>query len=129
MNLFRIYADGDGETHLESIDLSCFPRPEDGTPKRVGIKEIPTTGLTITELKERKPDQGWHPAPRRQLVVVLQGALEVTTTDGTTRRIESGAALLTDDLRGKGHLTREVGEEALGSLIIGIDPAWELPSS
>ena len=38
-------------------------------------------GSTFVELPEGL-DQTWHPASRRQIVVVLSGLLEVTTTDG-----------------------------------------------
>ena len=129
MNLFRVFADNDGETHLERIDVTRFARPEDGQPARVGLKEIPATTLTITELLERKPDLGLHPAPRRQLVIVLRGALEVTTTAGDVERFGAGDCLLTDDVTGNGHLTREVGDEPLASVIVGVSADWACPTA
>ena len=53
-------------------------------------------------------DQTWHPAPRRQIVVVLSGELDVTTTDGVSRRFGPGEVFLADDGGGQGHQTRTV---------------------
>jgi hypothetical protein len=121
MNFARVYADEAGETHLTAIEL---PSGGDG---RFGLSGVPTTTLTIGRLTERKFDQGWHTAPRRQIVVVLCGALEVTTTTGDCRRFNAGDCLLADDLDSKGHITREVGEDYLATLTIGIPPDWQLP--
>lgn len=54
-------------------------------------------------------DQTWHPAPRRQIVVILTGTLEVTTSDHASRCFGPGQCFLADDMGGKGHLTRAVG--------------------
>jgi quercetin dioxygenase-like cupin family protein len=54
----------------------------------------------------------WHPAPRRQLVVILRGRLEVETSDGARREFGPGDARLIEDTRGRGHVTRILGEEA-----------------
>ncbi len=53
-------------------------------------------------------DQTWHPAPRRQIVIILTGTLEVTTSDHASRRFGPGQCFLADDMGGKGHLTRAV---------------------
>jgi hypothetical protein len=51
-------------------------------------------------------DQGWHPAPRRQLVMVLSGEVEVGTPDGEHRRFGAGDLFLADDVGTEGHTTR-----------------------
>jgi quercetin dioxygenase-like cupin family protein len=53
-------------------------------------------------------DQDWHPAPRRQLVAVLSGALEVGTPDGQVRRFGPGDLFLADDVGTRGHTTRAI---------------------
>jgi quercetin dioxygenase-like cupin family protein len=60
-------------------------------------------------------DESWageepHPAPARQYMVSLQGAVEVTASDGDTRRVGPGEVLLIEDTTGKGHSTRAIGE-------------------
>ena len=55
----------------------------------------------------------WHPAPRRQYVIILTGQLEIGLGDGTTRRFGPGDARLVEDTTGQGHTTR-VGEGRAG---------------
>jgi len=60
---------------------------------------------------------GWscepHPAPHRHLMVVLHGTLESTTSDGETRRLPPGGAVLVEDTTGLGHGIRSVGGEVV----------------
>lgn len=51
-------------------------------------------------------DQDWHPAPTRQLVVVLSGRLQVEVASGEQREWGPGGIFFADDTGGQGHLTR-----------------------
>ena len=51
-------------------------------------------------------DQDWHNAPQRQLVFVLEGHIEVETTDRETRSWKRGGLFAAEDVAGRGHLTR-----------------------
>ena len=51
-----------------------------------------------------------HNAPRRQFIVHLEGAVEVEASDGERRRFGPGDVVLVEDLEGRGHVTRWVGE-------------------
>lgn len=53
----------------------------------------------------------WHPAPRKQFVMVLKGVMAVEAGDGETRRFEAGHVLLVTDTAGRGHKTGVIGEE------------------
>jgi hypothetical protein len=67
---------------------------------------------------------GWdsppHPAPRRQWVVMLQGTVEATTSDGETRTFGPGAAVLLEDTDtlGAGHRTRVTSEEDWLAMVV-----------
>jgi hypothetical protein len=50
-----------------------------------------------------------HQAPRRQWVVPLRGAFQVTVTDGTSRRFGPGDLILVTDTTGSGHTTVSIG--------------------
>ena len=64
------------------------------------------------------PPIDWHHAPRRRYVVVLKGRFEVEVENGgTTRSFGLGDVLLAEDLTGKGHLTRAVGEDWVWMLV------------
>lgn len=64
---------------------------------------------------------GWdsppHPAPARQWIVMLRGAVESTTSDGEVRVFGPGAAVLVEDTTGAGHRTRVVGDEAWAAMV------------
>jgi hypothetical protein len=55
-------------------------------------------------------DGSWHPSPKRWFVVTLAGEIEVTTTDGETRRLRAGILWLIDDTTGRGHNTRVLSD-------------------
>ena len=52
----------------------------------------------------------WHPAPRRQLMFMLVGELEVRVSDGQVRRLSAGDVFLVEDTVGKGHVSTVVGD-------------------
>jgi quercetin dioxygenase-like cupin family protein len=54
------------------------------------------------------PPQDWHHAPRRQLVVVLSGSVEVEIGDGSKARFGPGDCFVADDLAGRGHRTTDL---------------------
>ena len=47
-----------------------------------------------------------HPTPTRQILCALQGEYEFTASDGTSRPISAGSAILLEDTWGKGHTSR-----------------------
>ena len=55
--------------------------------------------------------QDWHPASRRQLLIVLSGIQEVKTSDGRKHRC-SREVFLADDVGSRGHRTRTIGGPA-----------------
>lgn len=73
-------------------------------------------------------DQPPHPAPEPQIVVVLQGRLEVTVTGtGETKRWGPGDAVIASDHDGVGHFTKTLDGPAtvlfvpLGDLVHELD--------
>jgi quercetin dioxygenase-like cupin family protein len=64
---------------------------------------------------------GWdgrqHPSPRRQALLCLEGALEVTSSAGETRALAAGAVLLMEDTHGRGHRTVVVAGPFVGVLV------------
>ena len=101
MGTFRLYTGPDGQSHIETIDLAKTPEW--------------TAGLATTNITFRSQPPGrfqdWHPAPRRQFVIILSGQLEIGCGDGSTQVFGPGDARLVEDTTGKGHTTRVVGGE------------------
>ena len=74
-----------------------------------------TTLLATTGIIFRSAEPGsfsdWHNAPRRQFVITLSGEAEIGLGDGSVHRFGPGHANLVEDLTGKGHTTRVVGNQ------------------
>jgi hypothetical protein len=68
-------------------------------------------------------DSAPHPAPARQWVIMMRGVIEVTTSQGETRRFGAGDLLLAADTEGLGHRTVAVGEPPFEALFIPAGPA------
>jgi hypothetical protein len=105
MRFFRLYTGDDQQSHLEELKLPFAPGQfAEQTPLQ------PTTGVIFTRVASR-PTINWHNAPRRQYVVTLGGAVEIGLGDGTVQRFGPGEVVLAEDLTGKGHTTRAVGDD------------------
>ena len=104
MKYIRIYADANGESHTEDVEVPTSRGP------RGALLGQPIGASSIT-FRQSPPDwnQDWHNAPRRQFVITLAGEAEIVTSDGAVRRVGPGDVLLTEDVTGKGHITRGVG--------------------
>jgi hypothetical protein len=104
MKYVRMYADANGESHLEDIE----PVTADVQATFDPALTLPVNLLRFVTT-ESSYDRGWHNAPWRQWVVTLRGNWAIETSDGDIRRFGPGDVLLAEDLTGKGHINH-VGE-------------------
>jgi len=125
VTVFHLHGDAAGDTHVTVVDL---PANETTAGVVRGLTDIPATTAGIGEFVERKPDQGVHNAPRRQFLVVLSGVLEIVTTLEQREHLHPGDVLLADDVTSKGHISRDVGDEPLALMAVGVADEWALPS-
>ena len=100
MKLPRIYTGEDNQSHFEELDLPLLP-------DRRATSAWVSGSMAFGESPVLAP-QDWHHAPRRQLVAVLSGALEVEVGDCSKRHFGVGDFFLADDLTGQGHKTQDV---------------------
>jgi hypothetical protein len=104
----RIYASSDGESHFEDVVVETTRVTV--APEATGAMASP---IPVGELTFASMDAGyhrpWHAAPRRQFAFVSSGELEVTASDGESRRFGPGSVFLAEDTTGNGHRTRAVG--------------------
>jgi hypothetical protein len=105
MKYTRIYADADGESHLQDVNQEMKPADNASTMSEM----IAATGVIFRETRSGEYFIDWHNAPRRQFVVNLSGEVEIEVSDGETRRFGPSSILLAEDLTGKGHISRGVG--------------------
>jgi hypothetical protein len=128
LNITRVLADERGQTRFADVVLPSLPDPGDGVGgRRLSLRDIPTTTMNVNEMLDAIGTVDAHVAPRRQMIVVLRGAFEITTSLGERRRFERGDCLLADDVVGEGHRFDDVGDELLATLAIGIAETWAAP--
>jgi quercetin dioxygenase-like cupin family protein len=108
MKVVRIYTDADNQTHFQEVDLDTFAT----LSAQVG------TGPVRLNQGPARSAMDFHNAPRRQYVVMLSGQMEIEIGDGTKRVLDPGDILVAEDLTGKGHITRGVGEQPRVSLAV-----------
>jgi len=107
----RIYTGADGESHFEDMSGSIL----DG---QFGATQLQTAeGVFFTRSRPGN-DSGWHTAPRRQYVIGLTGVVEIATADGTALQFKPGDVLLAEDLTGRGHSTRVIGDDVRVSAMV-----------
>ena len=118
VSFIRIYADEDGESHFEDVDL---PFEEvDFVPPAAPVLMSPPQAAGDYRVERVPPGyQGnWHTVPQRVLAVYFSGSCEMTTSDGDVKVLGPGTVLLAEDTTGKGHISHVVGSEELQGLIV-----------
>jgi hypothetical protein len=106
----RVYSDAEGESHFEDAEFS-FALADFAPPAPPISVAEPISADSITVISSAAGWHGdWHPAPRRQLMFMLVGELEVRVSDGDVRRFKAGDIFLAEDTAGKGHVSTVVGD-------------------
>ena len=112
MGFTRLFSSDDGESHIEELDLA-------------GLSSATPPTLKASSIAFRTYEPGhlidWHTGPRRQFVITLSGRAEIGLSDGTVHLFEPGHVSLVEDLTGKGHTTKVVGDEPRVIAIIPVD--------
>ncbi len=87
----RIFADGNGETHMEDIEITLQPKKlfKDNPPLRLS-ENLPASWYNICYVPTGMEEVDWHNPPQRLLVLWLTGEVEFETSDGDVRRLPEG---------------------------------------
>ena len=102
MGIYRIYKGDDDISHIEELPLHDPFWESVKTSSAMFFKEF-TPGTFLD----------WHPAPRRQIVIILSGRLEHEFRDGSRHTFGAGDVRVLVDTSGEGHTTRVLGDEAV----------------
>jgi hypothetical protein len=105
MKIVRLYTGEDRESHFEDIEIDFKPKGDMEASPSQAAANIFFRRAPVGHIQE------WHPAPRRQYVITLAGQSEIEIGDGSVRRFGPGDIVLAEDLTGRGHITRAVGNE------------------
>lgn len=112
LNLFRLFSDADGQTHLEDVGYSMATTRHGLIAENIFASEC---GIRVYDGGQEAPE--FTVSPVRQLVIPLAGRSEVEASDGSRRVLEVGTILLAEDLTGAGHLVHELEQPRLNLLV------------
>ena len=116
MRIHNLYVDASGETHFRDIEVEWV---EERNFSKLSAR-LPATGIIFRETSADY-DLDWHPAPRRQYIINLDGGVKITASDGESRVIGAGEVLLVEDTNGKGHLSKSVSGKLRHSIFVAIE--------
>ncbi|PYM33560.1 MAG: hypothetical protein DME15_11000 [Candidatus Rokuibacteriota bacterium] len=116
MKIHRLYADKNGESHFEDVEITFTESTRAG---RLSPR-LPATGIIFREVSPDY-DLDWHPAPRRQYIINLDAGVQITASDGEMRRIGAGEILLVEDTWGKGHRSRALDGKLRHCIFVPVD--------
>ena len=102
----HLYTGKDGKSHFEEAEFS-FETDAKGDLRTPNMK---ATALNV-KISYPLPSYDWHPAPRRQFAITVEGQVDIIASGGETRRFSPGDILLVDDLTGEGHMSKVVGKQ------------------
>ena len=107
--ILRLYSGDDGQSHFEDLQPPMGP-----------VEDSPMQAATGITFRSSEPGEfiDFHVAPRPQYVITLTGYVEIGLGDGTVKRLGPGDVMLAEDLTGKGHTTRIVGDQTRLSVAI-----------
>ena len=113
----RVYADASGESHFEDVFLPSEQRSSPTGTVDALTAPLRTDGVVFRAVVSEASDTDPHNAPRRLLIVQLDGTVEVEVSAGEVRRFGPGSVLVVEDTAGKGHVTRNVSGGVRSTLV------------
>jgi hypothetical protein len=116
MQITRVYSDKDGESHFEEIEIELKSAGEIGRLS----DNYPVENIIFRE-NDPDYDYDWHPAPKRQYIILLDGEIELEVSDGEKRVFKGGDIIFVEDISGKGHRTKSITDKPRRSIFVTID--------
>eukprot|EP01006_Ploeotia_vitrea_P010393 TRINITY_DN26990_c0_g1_i1.p1 TRINITY_DN26990_c0_g1~~TRINITY_DN26990_c0_g1_i1.p1 ORF type:complete len:145 (-),score=14.98 TRINITY_DN26990_c0_g1_i1:192-626(-) len=115
MVISRLWTDEAGESHFSDMNIPLT----DGGPIGWLSEKYKATGL-IFRYTNQSYNYSWHNAPAKQFIVMLDGGVKITASDGEMRTFTGGDIVLVEDTTGKGHFSQALNELPRRSLFITV---------
>jgi hypothetical protein len=116
VRIHNLYEDAAGVSHFRDIEVEW---EETRPSNKFSARQAASFIIFRETIQDYTVD--WHPAPRRQYVINLDGAAHITAGDGETRIVGPGEVVLVEDTTGKGHISKFVGGAMRRSIFVALD--------
>jgi hypothetical protein len=115
----RLYTGEDGLSHFELVSVKFSPVP--GTPN--AVEQSAPVSMKKSYVVRIAPGffDGWHNADARRYVITISGRAEVEVAGGQKMIAEPGQIVLAEDLTGKGHTFRVLGNSDWVALFVDME--------
>lgn len=113
----RLYSDSSGESHVVDEEVALEPTNFAPPAAPLELSRFIAARQFAFLMVRAGWYGGWHPAPRKQFLIVLTGKIECQASDGETRLLNPGDVLLLEDTVGKGHFVRSTSGDALIAVV------------
>lgn len=110
----RLFTGADGQSHIGKMPIEFKP-VQSGQPEYTETQKMSDGYIVRAAPGYFEP---WHNADKKRYIVVISGEAEITTTGGEKARIVPGQLYLAEDLIGKGHTFRVVGQQEWVALFV-----------
>jgi hypothetical protein len=120
VELLEIYADEAGETHFRRTTVEFEERDFAPPSLPVAVSQDSATTTSLFLIAPPGWDESFHPTPRKQLVVMLEGEVRMACTDGEVAYAKTGDVTLLNDVDSKGHQTVVQGDQPARMLLLGL---------
>lgn len=117
MRVTRIYADSDGESHFEDVDVAAEIGTSGGSNRSLIVPPVPALTLNLRDVLDESDSFEFHNAPHRQFVFHLRGSADIEVSDGELRTIGPGDILFVEDITGRGHRLRGRGPDRRTAIV------------
>jgi len=85
IRVHNLYCDTQGESHWRDITIEWENEGPEGKTSACQF----ALGIIFRQT-QTEHDRQWHPAPRRQYIINLDARVELTASDGESRKIGCG---------------------------------------
>ena len=120
MKVPHLSEDEDGSSHFGEIELDVQEIDRRGHLVRIS-ETLPAVGARFMSAGAGA-SMAPHPAPQRQLMVVVQGQWECIASDGESRLFGPGGFVLMEDVDGVGHTTNNLPGDPVLTVAVGLAP-------
>lgn len=109
----RIFADEDGCSHFETKNIQLDAKDYAPPAPTLNTSNMETANNSVFLELPIGWYGNWHPTPVRQWLILMTGVCEFEVGDGQHATCKAGDVVMLDDLTGKGHQTKVLGDESV----------------